>query len=107
MRVAGITSLVLAGLLALGAALGCATMGLKSAVHLSLEREKDTPRRALVYIDEQFIGTLDYVAAKGVRLPEGKHRISVQKNGYYPFDALVESDRYPIHLRVALLRLPD
>ncbi len=107
MRVAGISSLVLAGLLVLGATLGCATMGLKSAVHLSLEREKDTPRRALVYIDDQFIGTLDYVEKKGVRLPEGKHRISVQKNGYYPFDALVESDRYPISLKVALLRLPD
>lgn len=82
-------------------------MGVRSAVRLSLEREENTPRRALVYIDDQFIGTLDYVEQKGVRLPEGKHRVSVQKNGYYPFDALVESDRYPIALNVELLRLPD
>lgn len=74
---------------------------------MSLSVDKDTPNSALVYIDEQYIGTLGYVARRGVRLPEGEHRISIEKTGYFPYDVLVVSDREPIHLDVRLVRLPD
>ena len=68
---------------------------------------KPTPRDASVIIDEQYIGPLGYVAAHGVRLPVGEHRISVEKNGYFPFDELVRADRDDISLRVKLEPVPD
>lgn len=85
----------------------CHTMGLTAAVSMKVDRARGTPGDALVYIDEQFVGTLATVAARGVRLPEGEHRVSVEKNGYHPYDVLVVSDRKPIHLQVALLPLPE
>lgn len=72
-----------------------------------MARGPETPKSALVYIDEQYIGTLAYIGARGIRLPEGEHRITVEKAGYFPFDALVVSDREPIHLDVRLQRIPD
>jgi hypothetical protein len=47
------------------------------------------------------------VAAHGVRLPIGEHRITVQRSGYFPWDRLVESDRKPILLRVQMVPIPD
>ena len=65
----------------------------RPAVSLSLAREAKSPRDAAVLIDEEYIGPLGYVAARGVRLPIGKHRITVEKPGYFPWDRLVEADR--------------
>lgn len=79
----------------------------RAAVRLSMERAAQTPRDASVYIDEQFVGFLGVVAARGVRLPEGEHRITVEKVGYFPWDRLVVSDRRPIHLKVELRRIPE
>ncbi len=103
----GAARVFVAALLALGVAGGCATQGLRPAVSMKVERHEDTPKSALVYIDEQYIGTLGYVAARGVRLPEGEHRITVEKTGYFPYDVVVVSAREPIHLSVRLQRLPD
>jgi len=86
---------------------GCATMGLKSAVSMKVEREPSAPKDALVYVDEQYIGTLGFVAQRGVRVPEGQHRVSVEKAGYHPYDTLIVSDRQPIALKVSMLKLPD
>ncbi|HSC86324.1 MAG TPA: PEGA domain-containing protein [Polyangiaceae bacterium] len=93
----------------LGSALlfGCATMGMRSAVSMKVTRDPKAPRDALVYIDEQYIGTLGFVAQRGVRVPEGEHRVTVEKTGYYPFDAIVVSDRDNILLDVKMLALPD
>jgi hypothetical protein len=79
----------------------------RPAVSLSLAREAKSPRDAAVLIDEEYIGPLGYVAARGVRLPIGKHRITVEKPGYFPWDRLVESDRDAIHLEVQLEPIPD
>jgi hypothetical protein len=79
----------------------------RAAVRLSIERAAATPRDASVYIDEQFVGFLGVVAARGVRLPEGKHRITVEKVGYFPWDQLVVSDRQPIALEVELRKIPE
>lgn len=91
----------------LWAATACATQGLRPAVTLHVQRHEEAPRSALVYVDEQYIGTLSYVAARGVRLPEGEHRVTVEKAGYFPYDVIVVSDREPIHLEVKLVRLPE
>jgi len=98
---------LLAALAVLSLCAGCATMGLKSAVSMKVEREPSAPKDALVYIDEQYIGTLGFVAQRGVRVPEGQHRVSVEKAGYHPYDTLIVSDRQPIALKVSMLKLPD
>jgi len=82
-------------------------MGLRSAVDLTVEVAKEPPGSALVYVDGHYVGTLAAVAARGLRLPEGKHRISVEKTGYFPYDAIVISKVEPIHVKVDLLPLPE
>lgn len=78
----------------------------RAAVTMNLSRQKGSPRDASVYIDEQFVGFLGVVAARGVRLPEGEHRITVRRDGYFPWDQLVESDRQTIRLNVKLRKIP-
>jgi len=82
-------------------------MGLRAAVSLKVEKTANSPRDALVYIDGEYIAPLGTVVERGVRLPEGSHRISVEKNGYFPYDTVVVSNRKPIFLSVDLLELPD
>jgi hypothetical protein len=86
---------------------GCATMGTRAAVSLTMQQMSKTPNDAIVTIDEEYVGPLYYVQAKGVRLPIGKHRVSVQKEGYFPYDVLIVADRKPIHLEVELVPVPD
>jgi hypothetical protein len=77
------------------------------SVSLSFKRTQGTPWDAGVWIDEEFIGPLSYVAGHGVRLPEGKHRITVQKEGYFPWDRLVVANKQPVALDVTLEPVPD
>lgn len=70
-------------------------------------RMKGTPRDASVTIDDQYVGALAYVAARGVALPPGKHRITVEKTGYFPWDREIEAAEAPIHLDVVLTQIPD
>jgi hypothetical protein len=83
----------------------CCGPQLRPAV--SMKIKYDAPADAAVMIDEEYIGPLSYVAAHGVRLPKGEHRITVEKEGYFPFDQLVESDRETIHLNVKMVEIPD
>jgi hypothetical protein len=92
---------------ALGLLVLAACQAQRTAVSLSVGRSADTPKDASVYIDEQFVGFLGVVAARGVRLPQGEHRVSVEKSGYFPWDQLVVSDRKPIALSVTLRKIPD
>ena len=62
---------------------------------------------AQVTIDDMPIGALAYVSAHGVALPPGKHRVTVEKVGYFPWDAVLEADDEPIHLDVKLVPIPD
>lgn len=80
---------------------------LRAAVSLKVVRHEKAPRDAAVFIDEEYIGPLGYVAARGVRLPVGEHRVTVQKEGYFPYDALVVADREPVRLTVELVPIPD
>lgn len=73
---------------------------------LRLLRVDGAPRDASVYVDERFVGLLGVVAARGVRLPEGQHRIMVRRDGYFPWYRLVTSDRQAIELSVELRRIP-
>ena len=62
---------------------------------------------ASVTIDEEYIGPLGWVAARGVRLPLGQHRITVERDGYFPFDATLVAGKDPIRLDVRLIPIPD
>lgn len=67
------------------------------------------PQDASVTIDDIFVGRLEIVSARGVALPPGKHRISVEAPGYFPWDELVEAHEgdAPIKLDVQLVPIPD
>jgi hypothetical protein len=96
--------------LALGAApvliTGCIHQP-RAAVSLAVVRHAKTPADASVTIDEEYIGLLGYVAAHGVRLPLGEHRITVERDGYFPYDATVVAGSAPIRLDIELVPIPD
>lgn len=98
-------ALALCAVLALSVMSGCTPT--RPAVTLKLVKPKEAPRDASVSIDEEYIGPLGIVAARGVRLPLGEHRITVEKEGYFPWDRLVVADREPIELEVVLVPIPD
>ncbi len=64
---------------------------------------------ASVTIDDKYVGTFGYVSKRGVALPPGKHRITVEKTGFFPWDRLVEAHEGdpPIQLQVSLVQIPD
>lgn len=64
---------------------------------------------ATVTIDDRYIGPFAHVARHGVALPPGKHRITVEKTGYFPWDRIVEAHEGdpPIQLDVSLAKIPD
>jgi hypothetical protein len=83
----------------------CAIMG-NTPPTVSL-RVQGNVADAQVTVDDQPIGALAYVAAHGVALPPGKHRVTVEKAGYFPWDAVLEADEEPIHLDIKLVPIPD
>jgi hypothetical protein len=66
-------------------------------------------RDASVTVDDKYLGAFAFVAAHGVALPPGTHRITVEKSGYFPWDKLVEAKDggTPIRLDVVLVKIPD
>ncbi|WP_437962116.1 PEGA domain-containing protein [Sorangium sp. So ce119] len=75
---------------------------------VSLRMKGNVPD-ASVTIDDQYVGALAFVAARGVALPPGTHRITVEKVGYFAWDRLVEarSGDPPVHLQVQMTRVPE
>jgi hypothetical protein len=90
------------------AALSCAEPQTPKLPTVSL-RMAGEPGDAMVIIDEEAVGTLDFVAARGVALPPGVHHVTVHANGYFPWDREVEATlgSPPIRLEVALTPVPD
>ncbi|MGK4004851.1 PEGA domain-containing protein [Sorangium sp. So ce1036] len=88
--------------------LGLAACVARTPATVSLRMKGNVPD-ASVTIDDQYIGALAFVAARGVALPPGEHRITVEKAGYFPWDRLVDakSGDPPIHLQVQLTPVPD
>lgn len=92
--------------LALLAAAGCGPAKEPRTVSL---RMVGSPPNASVTIDDQFVGSLAVVAARGVALPPGQHRISVEAAGYFPVDQIVEAKEGsgPIRIEAKLTPVPD
>jgi hypothetical protein len=66
-----------------------------------------TPPDATVTIDDQRVGSLALVAARGMRVAPGKHRVTVEAVGFLPFDAAIEAQDAVVSLDVNLVRVPD
>jgi hypothetical protein len=68
-----------------------------------------TPPGATVIVDEEALGTLEFVAAHGVALPPGVHHVTVKATGYFPSDQTVEAKpgSAPVKVVVALVSVPD
>jgi hypothetical protein len=62
-----------------------------------------------VVVDDQIVGTLEMVRARGVAMPPGNHRVTVERDGFFPFDTIVdakEGERV-VHLEAKLVPIPD
>ena len=72
-------------------------------------RMEGGPPGASVTVDDVFVGTLDVVMKRGVALPTGAHRISVEAPGHVPWDKIVEAKegQGPLRLDVKLVPVPD
>ncbi|MCC6900906.1 MAG: PEGA domain-containing protein [Polyangiaceae bacterium] len=79
----------------------------RAAVSMSVKLSARSPGDASVFIDEEYVGPLGFIAVHGVRLPVGEHRITVQKEGFFPWDRLVVADREAVRLDVDLEPVPD
>jgi hypothetical protein len=68
-----------------------------------------TPPGATVIVDEEALGTLEFVSAHGVALPPGVHHVTVKATGYFPSDQTVEAKpgSPPVKVVVALVSVPD
>lgn len=102
--VARIAAMVAVSAGALGAA-GCVA---RTPETVSLRMQGKVPD-ASVTIDDQYLGALAFVAKRGVAMPPGTHRVTVEKAGYFPWDKLVEArpGSGPIVLTVELTKIPD
>jgi len=67
------------------------------------------PPAASVTVDDQFVGTLEMVTQRGVALPPGTHRVTVEAPGYLPWDKLVEAKdgAGSVRVDVKLVPIPD
>ena len=79
----------------------------RAVVPVSLQRARTTPRDASVSVDEEYVGPLYLVAAQGLRLPVGVHRVTVTREGYFPWDRIVEADRSAVVVPVELVPIPE
>lgn len=91
--------------LLLALVLACAPAKAPRTVSLRLV---GAPSEATVTIDDSFVGRLEMVAARGVALPVGTHRVSIEAAGYLPWDRLVEAkEGQPVRLEAKLVPIPD
>ena len=73
----------------------------------SLRLRGGEPADAMVIVDDQPIAPLGVVARRGMAVLRGRHRITVQRTGYFPWDRVVEADDDMIYLDVSLQKLPE
>jgi hypothetical protein len=66
-----------------------------------------TPPEATVTIDDQRVGPLSLVAARGMRVLPGRHLITVEAPGYLPFDVAIEAKDEIVQVDVKLVPVPD
>jgi hypothetical protein len=97
------------GLLALALVTSLSSCGPAKEPKTVSMRMVGSPPNATVTIDDIFVGRLDLVSARGVALPVGEHRVSVEAPGFIPWDKVVEAKdgQGPVRLDVRLVATPD
>ena len=73
---------------------------------VSLRVKGNVPDASLT-VDDQYLGSLAFVSKRGVAMPPGKHRVTVEKPGYFPWDQVVLAGEQPVQLDVVLVPIPD
>jgi len=98
----------LRGLSLLGVCLFATGCAATTPQTISLRMTGNVPD-ASVTVDDQYLGALAFVAKQGVAMPPGRHRITVEKAGFFPWDRLVEAKEGdpPVKLSVELVKIPD
>ena len=92
--------------LLVAAACGAPGNGAKATTSL---RMTGSPADARVVVDDQIVGTLDMVRVRGVAMPPGNHRVSVEREGFFPFDTIVEAKEGEkvVNVEAKLVPIPD
>ena len=73
-----------------------------------LVRFSGEPTDALVTINDRYIGKLGRLARRGIKLPPGQYRVTVEQTGYFPHDQLVTvAEDSRITVAVELTEVPD
>lgn len=62
---------------------------------------------ALVTINDRYVGRLEQLRARGIALPPGEYRVTVEQVGYFPWDQLITVEEQPVELDVRLTPIPD
>ena len=83
----------------------CLSYGLPS-ITMTLVAD-GAPKRASVFVDNEYVAPLGVVQERGIRLPEGRHFVTVEKAGYFPWDQEVIAGSEPISLNVKMTKIPD
>ena len=100
---ARLKALVLASVLTLTACAGAPPPPAKT-VSFRMTGHPDT---ATVTIDDHPIGPMGVIARRGIALPAGQHRISVEAPGYLPWDRIISAEDRPIAIEVNLTAIPE
>ncbi len=88
----------------------CACEPAKSVAAQTISlRMRGQPPTATVIIDDEPLGSLEFVSAHGVALPPGVHHLTVHAQGYFTWDRAIDAKpgSGPIVLEVALTQVPD
>jgi hypothetical protein len=95
--------------LLLGAVLMACSPAKPPTTSLRLAPTEDAPKNAKVVVDDQPIGSLAFVTKRGVALPPGKHRLTIEADGFLPWDMEVDAGDQGglIKLDVKMVRKPD
>ena len=70
-------------------------------------RMRGSPPDATVLVDDQPIASLGEVSRRGMALLPGRHRITVERQGYFPWDRAVDAQGELIALEVRLIKIPE
>lgn len=101
------THVAMAGLLLGLAACSNVIIGTEGRPHTVPIRLRGTPPNATVTMDDQRVGTLELVAARGMRVAPGRHHLTVEAPGFLPFDLAVDAKETLVQVEVKLVPVPD
>jgi hypothetical protein len=68
---------------------------------------RGSPPGATVIVDDQPIASLGEISRRGMALLPGRHRITVEHPGYFPWDKAIEARGELIALEVKLQKIPE